>query len=310
MSKFQVEKQHTLRGHRDCVYTLAPAAEPHHVYSAGGDGMVVRWNLLDPEQGKVIAKVPTSIYTMCHDRNRNWLIVGQNYEGIHTIDLENERERGSVNLGKAALFDIQLQRNHLLVATGKGEIIVIDYDTLTTVRRITPTQQRARSMTLNPRTQELAVGFSDHTVRIYDTADYQLKQTLTEHTNSVFVVKYTPDYQFLVTGGRDAHLKVWDVRKNYQLVESIAAHMYAINHIHFSNDGRYFATGSMDKSVKVWDAQQFRLLKVIDKARHAGHGTSVNRVLWLPTLTEDPHWLLVSASDDRTVSVWNLQETE
>ena len=310
MVKFQVEKQHTLRGHRDCVYTLALAAEPHHVYSAGGDGMVVRWNLLDPEQGKVVAKVPTSIYAIHYDRDKNLMIVGQNYEGIHVIDLENERERGSVNLGKAALFDIQRHENHLLVATGEGEILVIDYDTLTAIRRINPTQQRARSMALNPEMQELAVGFSDHTVRIYDTADYRLKQTLTEHNNSVFTVNYTPDRQFLVTGGRDAHLKVWDVRKNYQLTKSIAAHMYAINHIHFGDYGRYFATGSMDKSVKVWDAQQFRLLKVIDKARHAGHGTSVNRVLWLPTSAEGSHRLLVSASDDRTVSVWNLQETE
>lgn len=310
MSKFQVEKQHTLRGHRDCVYTLALAAEPHHAYSAGGDGLVVRWNLLDPEQGKVVAKVPTSIYAIYHDCDKNLMVVGQNYEGIHIIDLENERERGSVKLGKAALFDIQQQADHLVVATGEGEIVVVDYNTLVTVQRVTPTKQRARSMALNPETKELAVGFSDHTIRIYDTNDYQLKQTITGHTNSVFTVKYTSDYRFLITGGRDAHLKVWDVQKNYQLTESIAAHMYAINSLHFSSDGHYFATGSMDKSVKVWDAQQLRLLKVIDKARHAGHGTSVNRVLWLPTVAEDSHRLLVSASDDRTVSVWNLQETK
>ena len=310
MSKFHVEKQHTLRGHRDCVYTLALAAEPHQVYSAGGDGMVVRWNLLDPEQGKVVAKVPTSIYAIHHDRDKNLLVVGQNYEGIHIIDLEKEQERGSVKLGKAALFDIQQQGNHLLVATGEGEIIIIDYDTLSTIQRINATQQRARSMALNAETQELAVGFSDHTVRVYDTAHYRLKQTIMGHTNSVFTVKYTADGRFLITGGRDAHLNVWDVRKNYQLTKSIAAHLYAINDIHFSDDGHYFATGSMDKSIKIWDAQQFRLLKVIDKARHAGHGTSVNRVLWLPTLATDAHRLLVSASDDRTVSVWNLQETE
>ena len=309
MSKFQVEKQYTLRGHRDCVYTLAPAAEPHYVYSAGGDGMVVRWNLLDPEQGKVVAKVPTSVYTIHYDRRQNQLIVGQNYEGIHVIDVENEREQGSVNLGKAALFDIQMLDNRILVATGDGEVVVLDRNDLTTIHRIKPTQQRARSIALNHETQEIAVGFSDHTVRIYDAISYQLKHTLKDHTNSVFTVKYTPNYRFLVTAGRDAHLKVWDVRENYQITESIAAHMYAINYIHFSDDGRYFATGSMDKSVKVWDAQQFRLLKVIDKARHAGHGTSVNRVLWMPTVAGGHHRQLVSASDDRTVSVWNLQES-
>ena len=308
MSKFSVEKKHTLKGHRDCVYTLAPSSELRRFYSAGGDGLVVQWNLDDPEQGKVIAKVPTSIYALYYDMERNWLVVGQNYEGIHIIDLESGQEKGSVKLGKSALFDMQVWGNHLLVATGEGEILVINYDTLAIVQRVHPTRQRARSIALNEETQELAVGFSDHTVRIYDTTNYQLKQTLNEHTNSVFTVTYTPDHQFLVTGGRDAHLKVWDVRKNYQLTESIIAHMYAINHVSFSDDGQYFATGSMDKSVKVWDAQQFRLLKVIDKARHAGHGTSVNRVLWLPNVIGDEHQVLVSASDDRTISVWNLQK--
>jgi WD40 repeat protein len=57
----------------------------------------------------------------------------------------------------------------------------------------------------------------------------------------------------------------------------------------------------MDKSIKVWDAQEFRLLKVIDKARYAGHGTSVNKLYWSKF-----HNQLISCSDDRSISVWNI----
>jgi WD40 repeat protein len=78
--------------------------------------------------------------------------------------------------------------------------------------------------------------------------------------------------------------------------------MYAINNISYRPDGKYFATCSMDKSIKIWDASTFRLLKVIDKSRHAGHATSVNKLLW--TAYEDQ---LVSASDDHTLSIWNIQ---
>jgi WD40 repeat protein len=42
-------------------------------------------------------------------------------------------------------------------------------------------------------------------------------------------------------------------------------------------------------------------LKVIDKGRHAGHGTSVNKLLWTSFKNQ-----LVSASDDRTISAWDL----
>jgi len=92
------------------------------------------------------------------------------------------------------------------------------------------------------------------------------------------------------------------LENGYELKESIVAHMYAINHLDFSPDGKYFVTCSMDKSIKVWDADSFQLLKVIDKSRHAGHGTSVNKLYW-----SNFNNLLVSASDDRTISVWQLK---
>jgi WD40 repeat protein len=46
----------------------------------------------------------------------------------------------------------------------------------------------------------------------------------------------------------------------------------------------------------------FKLLKVIDKSRHAGHATSVNKVLWT-----DHQDQIVSCSDDRKISVWELK---
>jgi WD40 repeat protein len=88
---------------------------------------------------------------------------------------------------------------------------------------------------------------------------------------------------------------------SYSLEKSIVAHMYAINHIAFSPQETLFVTCSMDKSIKVWDAITFQLLKVIDRARFAGHGTSVNKLLWTTY-----HGQIVSGSDDRTLSVWQL----
>ena len=123
------------------------------------------------------------------------------------------------------------------------------------------------------------------------------------HDNSVFTLKYSPDYRFLLSGSRDARLKSWNVWENYSLEKKIVAHIYAINHIEYSPDGQYFATASMDKSIKIWDAERLKLLKVIDRARHAGHGTSVNRLLWSAHQNT-----LLSASDDRRISVWQLSE--
>ncbi len=81
------------------------------------------------------------------------------------------------------------------------------------------------------------------------------------------------------------------------------AHLYAINYLYFKADGKYIISCSMDKTIKVWDAEDKKLLKVIDKARNAGHGTSINKVIWSTYQSQ-----VISISDDRTISIWQIQE--
>jgi WD40 repeat protein len=95
-------------------------------------------------------------------------------------------------------------------------------------------------------------------------------------------------------------LKFWHA-ENYQLKEHVVAHLYAINYLYFRQDGRYMVSCSMDKSIKIWDMSSFNLLKVIDKARNAGHGTSINKVLW-----STYSGVIVSVSDDRSIAIWQL----
>jgi WD40 repeat protein len=142
-------------------------------------------------------------------------------------------------------------------------------------------------------------------IKIIDTDQLSLVHELKGHQNSVFTSPFHPSGKYIVSGGRDAQLKVWDTQAKYVLRESIPAHLYTINHIVFSKDGRYFVSASMDKSIKLWDAYNFRLLKVLDKERHAAHGNSVNKLLWM-----NYRDLLVTCSDDRSISVWDLNIEE
>lgn len=301
-----VKKLFTLKGHKDCIYTLERSDEEASFFSGAGDGMVVRWDLNDPEKGTLIAKVSASIYALHYVKKHHHLIVGENYEGIHIIDIKTKKEIGSVKITEAAIFDIQTFRDKILVANGDGMLTVLHYHSLKILKQIRVSSKSARSISINPDAQEFAVGYSDDIIRIFDLDNYQLKKVIEAHKNSVFTVRYSPDYKLLLSGSRDAHLKVWNVENNYELQESIVAHMYAINYIDFRYDSKYFVTCSMDKSIKVWDAQRFRLLKVLDKGRYAGHGTSVNRLLWTNYKDQTVNAPLISASDDRTISVWQI----
>ncbi len=250
-----IHKLYTLRGHKDCIYTLAHAETKSQFYSAGGDGQVVEWNFDNMEEGKLVARLPSSIYAMYFHPTYHVLIVGQNFEGIHIIDVKQKKETGSIAFTKAAIFDIQCYEDRLFVASSDGMVTIIDMVNLKIIQQLKYSQKSARTIAINPIRGEFAVGYSDYSIKIFDIDDYQLKQAIEAHKNSVFTVKYSPDYQFLLSGGRDAHLNIWSVEENYALHKSIVAHMYAINHIDYKQDHKYFVTCSMDKSIKVWDAQ-------------------------------------------------------
>ena len=300
MTQVQIKRLHSLTGHRDAVYTLHAAAESSHFFSASGDGMVVRWNLDDPETGDLIAKLPNSVYALHFHPDLNALIAGHNYEGIHLLDWQNKKELASLKLTTAAIFDIQSFGDRLLVASGDGMIHLVDLKNLTTIRKVKASEKSARTIAINHATGEIAVGFSDFFIRIFDE-DLTLKYEWAAHQNSVFTLRYSPLGEMLLSGSRDARLKTWSVHQGYQKANEVVAHMYAINHIEFSPDGKHFVTCSMDKSIKIWDAHALKLLKVIDRARHAGHATSVNKLLWT-----DYNNQLLSASDDRSISVWQI----
>ena len=297
--KIQVQKTATFTGHADGVYAIEPAADPDSFFSAGGDGLVVLWNLQEPEAGQLIARIPASVYALHFLETENELLVGQNQDGLHCIDLHQRQQTRSLKLPETAIFALKSHHNHLFAALGNGALYVIDKRDFTILKILRFSDKSLRCLALNPATNELAAGYSDCHIRIFDLHTLALKHTWQAHGNSVFTLAYSPDGQLLVSGSRDARLKAWNL-PDYSLHTSVNAHLFAINHLSFSPSGKYLVTGSMDKAVKIWDAATLQLLKVIDKARLAGHGTSINATLWLPNGT------ILTASDDRTLSAWQV----
>lgn len=301
MDRVSVNKLHTLSGHSDSIYAMT-GIDSSSFLSSGSDGQVVMWHLSDPENGRLIAKIPSSVYSLAYDNENNSIVVGQNFEGIHIIDIQAKKEIMSLQLAKTYFFDIKLVNDYIIVAGGDGTVNVIDKKRNIVAQKLQYSNESARCIDIIESRNEMAIGYSDNKIRIIDIETFELKQTIDAHENSVFTVKYHPSGKYLLSGSRDAHFKVWDVSSDYVLRESVVAHMYAINNVDFSPNGKHFVTCSMDKSIKVWDAKSFRLLKVIDKARHAGHGTSVNKLFW-----SNYNHQLISCSDDRTISIWDLK---
>jgi WD40 repeat protein len=125
MSRIEVKKVHTYIGHNDSIYTLE-SVNDRQFLSAGGDGMVVLWNLENPAEGEVIAKTNGSIYAMVFDYENEKIIVGENNEGLHLIDFRQRKEIGSVKVGNHQIFDLKLRKNEIWVGLSNGEVVFFD----------------------------------------------------------------------------------------------------------------------------------------------------------------------------------------
>jgi WD repeat-containing protein 61 len=294
----------TLAGHRDAVYALAGRAGTDQVFSGSADGMVVAWNSAQPAaDGELLARVENSVYALLELPARGLLLLGHNFQGVQAIDLHSKTLAYATALPPVAIFEMvySASRQRLYCALGDGTLAVLRGADFKLENLLRISEKPLRCLALHEARGELAVGSSDWKTYILDLDSLAPKMVLTEATNSIFTLTYTPDGQHLLAAGRDAHLRRYAATEGYSLQTSVVAHMYAINHLAFSGDGRYLASCSLDKSIKLWDPASLALLRVLDRARAAGHGTSVNKLVWPGTQHR-----LVSCSDDRSLAVWDI----
>ncbi len=300
MSKLIVHKIFTYTGHRDAIYGLGKGFEPNTFVTGGAEGWVVEWNYKNPAGGTLLVKVNTPIYSflLLHDEKK--LVCGSRAGNLHIVDRVVRKEIRNIEAHTSGIFDIALIENKIITAGGDGKLKVWDKETYTLLAELKHSHKSVRIIAKHPTLPQIAVGYSDTIIRIFSTTNFELLQEIKAHENSVFALDYSPDGKYLLSGGRDAVLKIWETTKGYAPKQTINAHWYHINAIQYNASGNLFATASMDKTIKIWEATNFELLKVLDKEKHDGHTTSVNKILWV----DDNR--LISCSDDKTAMLWHI----
>jgi WD40 repeat protein len=300
MIKISIAKVANFSGHRAAVYTLEKSINKNCLYSSGADGLIVEWNKETKGDGNLIANIGKPVYTLLLDENSKQLFCGTSTGNLHIINLIENKEVRNIEAHQSGIFDMVFIENNLITCGGDGTINIFNRHDLSLIKKINASPKSARVIAVHPSKKEFVIGFSDWSIIVFDSEKLSIKQTLKGHTNSVFALCYSPDGNFLISSGRDAMIKVWDVKINYNLILEIPAHTLQIKCIAYNPNGNLFVTSSMDKTIKIWDADNFELLKVIDLARNESHANCINKILWM---NENE---FVSCSDDRQVMVWNI----
>ncbi len=291
------EKHHLYAGHQSAVYTLV-ALGADEFLSAGSDRIVATWKLGEPDNGNMLVRATDVVYAMCVLPG-NRLLIGQAKGEVHVVDLQQRAEVKLLKVHEAPVFKIAFDETYqrIYMLGGDGSFTVHDSNDYSVLARIKVSSGKLRSVAFHPTSNLAAIGCGEGDVHFFDRATLTSLERIQLHQKgfSVNALTFSPNGDYLLTGSRDAHLNVLDVKAQAR-VESIPAHNYAIYDIQYNPSGNTIATSSRDKTVKIWSTD-LQVLQRLDKEA-GGHVNSVNHLLWLSD-TE-----LISCGDDRAVVGW------
>ncbi len=305
MSNVVVTKVGVLTGHAAGVYVLAPGIQENCFLSGSSDGYVVQWSLDTLKQEKFVARFPSIVYSILPLLSRNIILVGTVAGALHVLDLKTSQEIKVLQFHKLGIFDIAVSEKHGVIYTSgaDGLLNVFSLEKLTHIESIPISTQKLRKMELSEEKDELIIADGVGDTHIFSLPNLQSKNTFVSHKLSCNVVCSDFENNLLFTGGRDAHLNVWDSNNRYELLKSIPAHNYSVYDIKLLNGLGLLASASRDKSIKIWDVKTQEFICKINKEEYDGHSASVNSLFWNKEKN-----MLVSTGDDRTIIVWKISK--
>jgi len=285
---------HAFQGHRGAVYALHPLVDRRCFLSGGSDGHLVRWDSLKPELGVSLATLPTPILSICL-LPEGCCVLGDMEGKVWWLTLNEPREITRVLAHhRKGVFVLHQVEGNLYSAGGDGYLTRWCPQQMLPQESVQVSHQSVRSLAYHPGRDEFALGCSEGAIRFVDRKTLQVQASWRDcHVPSVFTLTYTEDGTRLLSGGRDAQLKVWQ-RDNGKQANCIAAHRATLNHLLSGPGNDFLFTASRDHTIRIWNQDNLELRQTL-----RGHTHSVNRLLWL-----DQPGILLSASDDSRIIGW------
>ena len=289
-------KRCEIKGHAAAIY--CGDLNSDYLYSGSADQFITRWDINLGVQDKFAIRMNQSIYALQLISNK-LLIAGLSSGSIHVFDLINRVEIKHFTQHIKGVFSLAFNvfKNHFYAGDAVGNLSIWNAESLELLLYLPLNVGKIRKINCSLSGDRIVLSCQDGSIRVFETNGYNEIHTIEAHKNGATVSVFNPlNENELITAGKDALLKVWNL-ENLELLQEIPAHNFVIYDICFQNQNRHFVTSSRDKTIKIWNTKNYSFNQRLD-FKDGGHRHSVN------SLVKINEHSFASLSDDKKIVIW------
>ncbi|XP_034301423.2 periodic tryptophan protein 2 homolog [Magallana gigas] len=179
------------------------------------------------------------------------------------------------SLGEGArvskLTSVAFQKDtHILVSGFKdGSFYLHELPDFNLIHSLSISDQTISSVAFNKTGDWIALacsGLGQLLVWEWQSETYVLKQQ--GHFNNISCLSYSPDGQFIATGGEDGKVKLWNTSSGFCFV-TFNEHLGGVTGVTFTQNGQVVLSSSLDGTVRAFDLNRYRNFRTFTSPRPA-----------------------------------------